>query len=578
MGLGGKNEMREVGRYALHGIIASGGMATVHFGRMVGAVGFSRTVAIKRLHAHFASDPEFVSMFLDEARLAARIRHPNVIPTLDVVATSGELFLVMEYVPGETLARLSKQVREGGRQIPHRIVAGIVSGVLHGLHAAHEAKDERGAALSIVHRDVSPQNVHVGTDGVARVLDFGVAKAAGRIQTTREGQIKGKLAYMAPEQLRGAEIDRSCDIYAVGVMLWELITGQRLFFGDNEGVVVARVLEGKIPAPSTVVQQGARTALSERTLTQLQRLDSCILRAVNSDPSKRFATARDMALELEACVQPSTSSQIGDWVEHNATEILAERAAKVAEIESQLVPDSLERPSDVQKLLRGDSNSNVHNKTLQIGEGQPGLVHTDASRTALLTQPSSPVTQPSTISVSSNLQDLQGLPFEDKPKRSRGLIVGSVFAVLLASIISLFVIAKITNKPDVPTPGSGTVDPSVAPDAVAKAAEQARVDAERAAEEERATAAAKAHAEEERKAKEAKEAKEAADKLRAEQNARNSGRNGGGHTGAGVGGTGKTGGTGTGTAKPPSTATTAAPCPLVSSIENGITVYKRVCP
>jgi eukaryotic-like serine/threonine-protein kinase len=458
MGLGAKNETREVGRYALHGIIASGGMATVHFGRMVGAVGFSRTVAIKRLHAHFASDPEFVSMFLDEARLAARIRHPNVIPTLDVVATSGELFLVMEYVPGETLARLSKQVREGGRQIPHRIVGCIVSGVLHGLHAAHEAKDERGQPLCIVHRDVSPQNVHVGTDGVARVLDFGVAKAAGRIQTTREGQIKGKLAYMAPEQLRGAAIDRSCDIYAVGVMLWELVTGQRLFFGDNEGVVVARVLEGKIPAPSTVVQQGARTALSERTLTQLQRLDACILRAVDSDPAKRFATARDMALELEACVQPSTSSQVGDWVEHNATEILAERAAKVAEIESQLSSDPMDRPSDVQKLLRGESNDGLQNKTLHMDNGNlPGMVHTDASRTAQLMQPSNPITQPSTISVSSNLQEMQIPGFEEKPKRNRAVIFGSIAAVLLATVVSFFVISNMkrgdgTQLPPNPDP------------------------------------------------------------------------------------------------------------------------------
>jgi eukaryotic-like serine/threonine-protein kinase len=446
MGLGTKNETREVGRYALHGIIASGGMATVHFGRMVGAVGFSRTVAIKRLHAHFASDPEFVSMFLDEARLAARIRHPNVIPTLDVVATSGELFLVMEYVPGETLARLSKQVRESGRQIPHRIVGCIVSGVLHGLHAAHEAKDERGQPLCIVHRDVSPQNVHVGTDGVARVLDFGVAKAAGRIQTTREGQIKGKLAYMAPEQLRGAAIDRSCDIYAVGVMLWELVTGQRLFFGDNEGVVVARVLEGKIPAPSTVVQQGARTALSERTLTQLQRLDACILRAVNADPAKRFATARDMALELEACVQPSTSSQVGDWVENNATEILAERAAKVAEIESQQSSDPMDRPSDVQKLLRGEANEPAANKTLQLGSALPGMVHTDASRTAQLMQPSSPVTQPSTISVSSNLQEMQIPSFQEKPNRNRGVIFGSIAAVLLATLVAFFVLSNLNKK------------------------------------------------------------------------------------------------------------------------------------
>lgn len=475
MSFGAKNETREVGRYALHGIIASGGMATVHFGRLLGSVGFARTVAIKRLHAHFASDPEFVSMFLDEARLAARIRHPNVIPTLDVVATSGELFLVMEYVPGETLARLSKQVREAGRPIPHRIISAIVSGVLHGLHAAHEAKDERGTPLTIVHRDVSPQNVHVGTDGVARVLDFGVAKASGRIQTTREGQIKGKLAYMAPEQLRGAAIDRSCDIYAVGVMLWELVTGQRLFFGDNEGVVVARVLEGKIPAPSTIIQ-GMRSGLSENTLTQLQRLDACILRAVHADPAQRFATARDMALELEACVQPSTASQVGDWVEVNATETLADRAAKVATIEREASEQAApERPSDVQKLLQQsgeNSRAGAMNSTLALPmAGGGGVFATDASRSGML-QPSNPVTQPSTISVSSNLHDLANVDEEDeKPSRNRLVVFGAIAAVGVAAILSGLVIVRSRETHDFPkgepTSAAGTgpaqVDPSTLP-------------------------------------------------------------------------------------------------------------------
>jgi len=190
-----------IGRYALFHELAAGGMATVHVGRLLGAAGFSRVVAIKRLHRHFASDPEFVSMFVDEARLAARIRHPNVVPTLDVVRTEDELFLVMEYVSGEALSRLLRATREKGVPVTPRIAVTIGAGLLHGLHAAHTAKGERGEPLEIVHRDVSPQNVIVGTDGIARVLDFGVAKARVRLQTTREGQVKGKLAYMAPEQL-----------------------------------------------------------------------------------------------------------------------------------------------------------------------------------------------------------------------------------------------------------------------------------------------------------------------------------------------------------------------------------------
>ncbi|HEX3598175.1 MAG TPA: protein kinase, partial [Polyangiaceae bacterium] len=159
---------RVIGRYALFGEIAAGGMATVHFGRLVGPVGFSRTVAIKRLHAQYAKDPEFVAMFLDEARLASRIQHPNVVTTLDVVNMPSEVFLVMEYLQGESLSRLIRNARKLGELVPPGHVVSVIAGMLHGLHAAHEAKSERREPLNIVHRDVSPQNVLVGVDGSAR--------------------------------------------------------------------------------------------------------------------------------------------------------------------------------------------------------------------------------------------------------------------------------------------------------------------------------------------------------------------------------------------------------------------------
>jgi serine/threonine protein kinase len=321
-----------LGRYALYEKIASGGMASVHIGRLLGPVGFTRTVAIKRMHPQFAGDPEFVSMFLDEARLAARVRHPNVVPTLDVVAMSGELFLVMEYVQGESLHRLSRAAAARGERIPTEMVVTMMVGALHGLHAAHEAKNDRGEPLGIVHRDVTPHNVLVGTDGVARVLDFGVAKAAGRVATTREGHLKGKMAYMSPEQVRGS-VTRATDVYAAAVVLWEMLTGRRLFEGDNDVQVLEKVLRGCDVPPSKHVP-GLPAAL-----------DAATMRGLNPDPAARFATAREMARCLEDAVQLVAASKIGDWVEAAAEESLHERSAKIALIESDTAVHVLRVPT-----------------------------------------------------------------------------------------------------------------------------------------------------------------------------------------------------------------------------------------
>jgi serine/threonine protein kinase len=326
---------RLIGRYAIYQAIASGGMATVFLGRLMGPVGFARTVAIKRLHAHYASDPKFVTMFLDEARIAARVRHPNVVPTLDVVATNGELFLVMEYVHGESLGRLMRAAVEQGSAIPVPIVVAIMSGVLQGLHAAHEAKSERGVALQIIHRDVSPQNILLGRDGTARILDFGVARAEERLHTTQEGLVKGKLAYMAPEQVRGEAIGPPTDVYAAAVVMWEALTGRPLFRGTGEGGMVVEVLEAKIAPPSTTLRAAGDTARADEVLP----LDELLMRAFARKKENRWQTARELARELEAAVSPATAAQVSDWVESAAGVTLRQRASLVAEIESSSAVD-----------------------------------------------------------------------------------------------------------------------------------------------------------------------------------------------------------------------------------------------
>jgi len=311
-----------VDRYAIYDAIAAGGMATVHLGRLIGTAGFLRTVAIKRLHSQFAHDADFTAMFLDEARLASRIQHPNVVSTLDVVMNDNELLLVMEYVRRESLSRLIRRARDRGDRLPPRVVVAIMSGALHGLHAAHEAVDERGALLGLVHRDMSPQNVLVGTDGVARVLDFGVAKAAGRVHTTRDGDIKGKVLYMPPEQLSAQALTRTADIYAAGVVLFEALTCLRMFAGENETAALTKIIKNEIQLPSA-------------TDPALAPYDAIVRRATAADASARYATAIDMAADLEAaCGGPSASNaEVSACMQDLVGEILDERARIVAEIE-----------------------------------------------------------------------------------------------------------------------------------------------------------------------------------------------------------------------------------------------------
>jgi eukaryotic-like serine/threonine-protein kinase len=310
-----------IGRYALYDKVASGGMATVYIGRLAGPVGFSKTVAIKRLHPQFASDAEFVSMFLDEARLAARIQHPNVVSTLDVVATMGELFLVMEYVRGESVSALMRHLGTTSERMPPRIAAAIASGALQGLHAAHTATDEAGHALGIVHRDVSPQNILVGIDGTPRVLDFGVAKAENKLHSTRGGEIKGKLLYMPPEQLEGDAVDCTADVYAMGLLLFEMLTGQRMFQKSEDMAAVAKIMRNEVTLP------GARDPA-------LAAWDSIVRRATAKAPGGRYPTARAMALEVERVTGVASPVEVSDFVERLAGETIKGRSRRIAEIES----------------------------------------------------------------------------------------------------------------------------------------------------------------------------------------------------------------------------------------------------
>jgi serine/threonine-protein kinase len=271
---------QQVGPYEILRPIASGGMGTVYLGRLVRSGGFERAVAIKVMHPHLAGTPEFVGMFLDEARLAAGIHHPNVVPTLDIEQANGRVFLIMEYVDGCSLGELVGHLADRGQTLPLSVILRISQDVLAGLHAAHDLTGPDGSHLGLVHRDVCPANILVGKDGIARLSDFGVARAASRITSTRTDRVKGKLPYMAPEQFCGERIDRKTDLFSFGAVLWEMLTGQRFRVPSNAHMIAA-VLTGPRARP--------RELLNVPPL-----VDEVCMRALAA-PADRFQTALEFS-------------------------------------------------------------------------------------------------------------------------------------------------------------------------------------------------------------------------------------------------------------------------------------------
>jgi serine/threonine-protein kinase len=322
-GEGGARPIARIGRYALFQQFAAGGMATVHFGRLDGAGGFQRVVAIKRLLPQLVMNEDFTQMLLKEARLAARVRNPNVVPTVDVVASKGDVLLVLEYVHGESLSALCRtQARERRAHIPLDVAVGVMQGVLQGLDAVHEATDEQGRPLGLVHRDVSPPNVIVGADGHTRVLDFGIAKALEHIEDSNPTRVKGKAGYMSPEQIRGERLTQRSDVFSAGIILWELLATRRLFMADTETERMQKILDGNYPPPSRY-----RTELSPA-------LDAVAMRALALDPEQRFASCHEFMVALEQAAPGASSRRIAEWVNDLAAENLALRARMVAAVEA----------------------------------------------------------------------------------------------------------------------------------------------------------------------------------------------------------------------------------------------------
>lgn len=297
-----------------------------------------RLVAVKAMLPDLAEESEFVRMFLDEVRLVRAIRHPNVVSVFDVGEHDGVMWMSMEWVEGESLHTV---IAEAGkrRAIPPEMAVRIIADAAAGLHAAHELRDENGALLGVVHRDVSPHNILIGSNGSVKLVDFGVARSVGRVsEATRAGQLKGKFGYMSPEQARGKAIDRRSDLFALGIVLFELTTSRRLFRGESDIDTLKLVISSRIPRPSS---------FDPSYPAELERI---VLKALDRDPSRRYQTAAELEQDLRAYLKTErvVVSQggiggllkrvVGDRIEQRRRAVRSVLSSLAAGVGPELIP------------------------------------------------------------------------------------------------------------------------------------------------------------------------------------------------------------------------------------------------
>jgi serine/threonine-protein kinase len=326
-------------------------MASVHLARMDGPGGFQKWVAIKRIHSHLVEDDTFIHMFLDEARVAARISHPNVATVFELGKHEDTYWIAMEYLHGEPLREVMRRTEEMGQPMPPEIACRVIADAAEGLHAAHELLGKNGEKLNLVHRDVTPHNLFVTYDGTTKVVDFGIAKFSSRMSNTRAGTLKGKLAYMSPEQVHGETLDRRTDIFALGVVLWELTTGQRLFRMDSDLDTLAKVQECNVPRPSSIVRGYPID------------LEKIVMKALAKNRGERFKTAREFSRALQSLLMRRglfiASDEVAGYVQAIFQDRIKKREAhlrwaadvtQTINIEQMLAPSPIASSSDASEI------------------------------------------------------------------------------------------------------------------------------------------------------------------------------------------------------------------------------------
>lgn len=446
-----------LGRYEVLIGIAQGGMARVWAARQQGHRGFTKIVAIKTILPALTSDPSFEAMFLDEARVAAGVHHPNVCQIFDLGEEAGVLYLAMEWVNGESLARILKPPIKGdskreAQRLNARIAARIVADAAAGLHAAHELADETGQQLEVVHRDVSPQNILVTLTGNVKVTDFGVAKALGSShEATAAGQIKGKAAYMSPEQAAAGTVDRRSDIFALGIVLYEITTGKRPFHGENQIATLKLLLEGRFDPPGAIVPGYPR------------ELEAIVMRAMAMDPAERFPSADRMKIALEEWLARSgpvvTETQVGALVRERVGEVVDERQSRIRE--RMKAPAFDPRASQPTFSPPSEASSSKISAPSAVSHVAPagGVAVTPSGAMPSVAMPSIPIAMPARTGPSPAML---------------GVVIGLAAFVLLALVgVGLFIAKR--GEPDAPaatvTPPAEV--PTTAPTPVASEAPKA---------------------------------------------------------------------------------------------------------
>ena len=466
---GGQAQAR-LGRYELLARLATGGMGEIFLARLEGAAGFEKLYVVKRILPHLADDARFRQMLISEAQIAAKMAHANICQVFELGETAGQLYIAMEYLEGVTLLPLLRRASKQQVHLDFGFIAAVATQTCDALHYAHELKDRDGETLGLVHRDVTPSNIFLTESGVAKVLDFGIAKARGASAKTEDGAVKGKYAYMAPEQLRGGAIDRRVDLFALGVVMYEMVALRRLFQRKTDYLTFRAVMEQPIPDIRRY-----RPDIPDA-------LANVLARALDREPSKRFDSARQLGSAMldalnAAGLRPWTQGDIGDFVKSNFADEIGKRSQQVKTAVSRTQPGAISRstmPLIVHEDATNDSSEDDGFPSVETDvDSAPRFVATNADRPP--SDPFASSTPPpfaaETTGSAPGLRPIQGTPIGSLPSQPvvvvhKRSILWPILAVAMIAVAggALFLVWKqMQNQQQQPGPAPIIVTQESAP-------------------------------------------------------------------------------------------------------------------